>query len=128
MKNHTDLINQFNSLLVDYLNTFNILETNIGLCISRLENNGIDAAYNKLKNLSCEKKIDYLYKIVRTEKKIKDIKELEDWCINAHKARNERNKYIHGCWSYLPHLEESVELVVSPWQKEKYGVKEIVPK
>ena len=57
MKNHADSINQFNSLLVDYLNTFNILETNIGLCISRLENNGIDAAYNKLKNLSCEKRL-----------------------------------------------------------------------
>ncbi len=47
--------------------------------------------------------------------------ELEVWCESAHQMRHQRNKYIHGHWSLLPHIENGVELCVAPWVKEKYG-------
>ena len=33
--------------------------------------------------------------------------------------RHQRNYYMHGVWSYLPH-QDRVELHVAPWFREKY--------
>jgi len=115
---------EFNSLLVEYLNTFNLLEKNVGLCISHLEDSSTEDVYKSLANTSCEKKIENLYEIVKTKNLLKsdgNLKELKDWCENAHQMRHQRNKYMHGHWSFLPHLEHGVELNVAPWVKEKYG-------
>ena len=117
MSNKLDSKDKFNSLLVEYLNTFNLLETNIGLCISHLEDSSIEDNYKLLAKTSCEKKIEYLYEIVKSEKILNsdsDLQALEEWCINAHKMRHQRNKYIHGHWSFLPHLENGVKLTVAP--------------
>lgn len=117
-------IGTFNSLLVEYLNTFNQLEKNVGLCIARLEDSSIEDGFKKLATTNCEMKIEKLYKFVKSKKILKsesNLQELKDWCESAHQMRHQRNKYIHGHWTFLPHLENGVELSVAPWVKEIYG-------
>ena len=73
---------------------------------------------------NCEEKIKNLFNLVKSKnilKDVKNLKELEDWCENANQMRHQRNKYIHGHWAFLPHLENGVELTVAPWVKLKYG-------
>ena len=80
--------------------------------------------YIKLAYLSFEKKIEYLYKLIKAKKIVtsgEELVELEDWCRKAHNARHERNRYMHGIWSFLPHLENGVEVNITPWAKSKYG-------
>ena len=124
MSKKIEPIDEFNSLLVEYLNFFNLLEENVGLCISHLEDSSIEDSYKVLEKTSCKKKIENLYEIVNQKKILKsesNLQELKDWCESAHQMRHQRNKYIHGHWTYLPHLENGVELRVAPWVKEEYG-------
>ena len=120
-------IERFNSLLVEYLNTFNLLETNVGLCISHLVDSSVEESHKLLARTNCEGKIKRLHEIVKSRNILKskiNFQELEDWCADAHQKRHQRNKYIHGHWTFLPHLENGVELNVAPWIKEKYGASE----
>ena len=43
------------------------------------------------------------------------------WCKDAHAKRHERNMYMHGQWSFYPHLEQAVEFLIAPWVKDKYA-------
>lgn len=111
------LKNQFNSLLAGYLNTFNFIELNVGLCIRSLSPLGIDESDRKLAKMSFEKKLEYLIDLSPIDSK----NDLHAWCANAHDKRHERNMYMHGQWAFLPHLEEGVEFHIAPWMKEKYA-------
>lgn len=124
MNNYTNSIEEFNSLIVEYLNYFNLIEINVGLCIAHLETLDRDAIYKKLARLSFEKKIECLYSLTSNNVVIADkngLKEIEDWCSKAQTERHQRNRYMHGHWCYLPHLEEGVELNIPPWFREKYS-------
>jgi hypothetical protein len=122
MNNYDDLKNKFNSLLVEYLNTFNIIELNVGLCIRYLSGLDIQNMDNKISKMSCESKIEYLLKLTSSDD---DKKDIYTWCQKAHEKRHERNMYMHGQWRFIPHLEENVELRIAPWVVEKY--KDIYP-
>lgn len=122
MSEKIESIDKFHSLLVEYLNTFNLLEMNVGACISFLETSSREDSYLSLAQTSCKRKIENLYEIVKTTKILKssrNLQELEEWCENAHQMRHQRNYYIHGVWSFVPHLDR-VELNVAPWFKGKY--------
>jgi len=116
MRDSNDLMNKYNSLLVDYLRYFNLLELNVGLCIRRLS--GIDESeiHRKLDKMSFEKKLEYLLELSSKE----NDSELKNWCKEAHARRQERNMYMHGQWAFIPHLEEGVEFLLAPWVEEKY--------
>ena len=122
MKNSIEPTDKFNSLLVEYINTFNLLEGNVGSCITTLADSSREYSYKLLAKTSCEKKIENLYKIVQSKdtlKNTRNLKELEEWCENAHKMRYQRNHYMHGVWSYLQH-HDRVELYLAPWFREKF--------
>ncbi|MEH6626552.1 MAG: hypothetical protein V7739_08910 [Motiliproteus sp.] len=122
MKEKYDPIDQFNSLLVEYMNTFNLLEGNVGSCIVFLEDSSREDSFQSLAKANCVKKIEKLYKIVHLNNLLKSAKrlsELEKWCKNANQMRHRRNYYIHGVWSYIPHLDR-VELNVAPWFRQGY--------
>ena len=124
MSKKNEPTDEFNSLLIEYLNTFNLLEENVGLCISHLDEKSKEDSYKSLAKSSCEKKIEDLYEIIKSEKILiskSNLQELKDWCKSAHQMRHQRNKYIHGHWTFLPHLENGVELSVAPWVNEIYG-------
>ena len=87
MKENIEPIDKFNSLLVEYMNIFNHLESNVGSCITLLEDSSREDSYLSLAKASCEKKIEKLYKIVQSKNILKstiNLKELEKWCKNAH--------------------------------------------
>jgi hypothetical protein len=117
MNNYDDLTNKFNSLLVDYLNTFNYIEVNVGLCIRYLSDIGIEDMNKKISKMSFEKKIEHLLKLTSADENKKD---LYTWSQDAHEKRHERNMYMHGQWKFIPHIQ-SIEFRIAPWVKEKYS-------
>ena len=110
--------NKFNSLLVEYFNTFNYIELNVGLCIRFLSGLSYEEMNSKIEKLNFAKKIEILLKLTSAEL---DKKDLHEWCIEAHKKRHERNMYMHGQWHFIPHLEEGVEFSIAPWVQKKYA-------
>ena len=118
MNKHMESKNKFNSLLVEYLNIFNFIELNVGLCIRLISELSAEEMNSKIEKLSFEKKIELLLKLTSGES---DKKDLHEWCVEAHEKRHERNMYMHGQWCFFPHLEEGVEFLIAPWVKEKYA-------
>lgn len=117
MDKNNDLRNKFNSLLVDYLNTFNFLELNVGLCITHLSELETHEIHKKIEKLNFAGKIEYFLKLIGSENNKKD---LHTWCEDAHSKRHERNMYMHGQWTLFPHVEQCVKIEIAPWVKEKY--------
>ncbi|MDF2182607.1 hypothetical protein [Neptuniibacter sp. CAU 1671] len=111
------LKNKFNNLLADYLNTFNFIELNVGLCIRHLSPLGLEESDKKLEKMSFERKLECLMDLSPVDSK----RDLHEWCADAHEKRHERNMYMHGQWAFLPHLEEGVEFLIAPWMKQKYA-------
>jgi len=117
MSRDNQLVRKFNGLLVDYLNTFNLLELNVGLCVRFLSSLDTEDANKKLEKMSFEKKLEQLLDLTASE----NGSEIHKWCEEAHAKRHERNMYMHGQWEFFPHLDESVEFSIAPWVKEKYS-------
>ena len=118
MNKNIELTDRFNSLLVEYLNTFNLLELNVGLCISHLSKIEQHEIYKKINKMSFEKKLEYLLELTSSEENKQD---LYFWCKDAHSKRHERNMYMHGQWYLIPHLDQCVEFRIAPWVKDKYA-------
>ena len=107
---------KFNALIVEYLNTFNYLELNVGLCIRYISEMDLESANTKIGKMSFERKLEYLMSILN-----KDIGEdLRLWCEEAHSKRHERNMYMHGQWALFPYYDECVEFSIAPWVRERY--------
>ena len=107
---------RFNRLLVDYLNTFNLLELNVGICIRSMWDLKTRDADRKLERMNFDIKLEHLIKLAWNEQR----SDLLAWTKAAHEKRHERNMYVHGIWACLPHLERGVEFIVAPWMKAKY--------
>jgi len=118
MNNKEDLTHKFNSLLVEYLNTFNYIELNVGLCIRYLSGLDTQNMDNKISKMSFDKKIKYLLKLASDNDNRKD---LYSWCEEVNDKRHERNMYMHGQWNYIPCFEKGVEFSIAPWTREKYA-------
>jgi hypothetical protein len=110
-------INKFNSLLVDYLNTFNYLELNVGLCISHLDSLSMDESYKRLEKMNFDRKLEKLLELTN----FIATSDLHDWCKEAHEKRNERNMYLHGQWIFFPYYDKGVEFSIAPWMRKKYS-------
>jgi len=102
---------EFSSGLQSYLKHYNLLERNVGLCISWLVNhNDPSAAYPFLDKLTAKSKMDVLkeliyYKNSETNEEI--IRDFKEWFKLASETRVARNRYVHGYWE------------VSPWVQNK---------
>ncbi len=116
----------FGKEVVRLINYFNLIELNVGLCISFLKNpESPSAVYPALSRMSVEKKIDWLKDLLgsgvfddRTEALI----EFNRWYERTTGARAIRNRFIHARWEYLgSHLDQPIEVASPAWMREKLG-------
>jgi hypothetical protein len=116
---------RFNAAIVDIVNWFNLLDENLGLSISHLEKPGKSPeAYLKISKMGSKKKIAYLTKKLSEHPRLKKLVNEESytsWLSLAETARFNRNRYLHGRWAYLWHLDRPVEFVSPVWMEAKLG-------
>jgi hypothetical protein len=117
---------RFSSALVRLLRYFNLLEENVGLSISHLENpDNPRASYPRLAITTAEQKLlDWKALLEKGGHISNDAAKsgLYGWFERANNARCIRNRYIHGHWEYLPLREEKpVGVRASAWLHEKFG-------
>lgn len=121
-----DVETRFAQALVRLLKYFNLLDRNVGLAISFLENpSDAQASYPTLAKMTAEQKLDRLRKLLLERRTVGDSASTSDLerCIeHAHSARSIRNRYIHGDWSILPvKIEKRVVVEAPPWMHVKLG-------
>ncbi len=101
---------EFALTLSRYLKYYNLLEYNVGLCISWIVNNSDPrASYPFLDRLTTQGKMDVLKELIFYKASTNDSDIVEDfrlWLKVASKTRAARNRYVHGYWDVLPHLKE----------------------
>ncbi len=117
---------RFEKALVRLIRSFNYLDTNVGLCISHLENPSDPVkSYPSLANMTAEQRINRLKRLFESHDiAVEDDAraELVAWYARAAKARATRNRYVHGNWEYLPLRHEKPVGVSAPvWMKKKLG-------
>lgn len=117
---------RFEKALVRLIQSFNYLDTNVGLCISHLlYPSEPTKAYAVLAKMTPEKRLERLKKLLEAaemnvEKEAQE--ELSEWYQNAADVREIRNRYVHGNWEFLPLRHEApVGVSAPPWMKEKLG-------
>lgn len=102
---------EFSTTLTRYLKYFNLLEKNVGLCISFLVNKSDSkAAYPFLDRLNTQGMMDVLKELIfykNTENNDEIIRDYSQWLKLASKTRVARNRYVHGYWDVTPHLKEN---------------------
>ena len=110
------------------LKYFNLLEKNVGLCISYLENSDDPkVSYSILRKMTAEQKLERLKELFDIDAVIidkKGVREFEEWFAFATRARSIRNRYVHGQWEYLPlRSDKPVGFEPPVWMQEKLGYK-----
>lgn len=104
--NREELESEFSLKLLRFLNAFNYLERNVGLCLSFLLNpENPRAAHNRISKMTAQVKISTLRQELcrRYSAERKEIlSEFDAWCEDAEKSRALRDKYLHGQWQVLP--------------------------
>lgn len=110
--------------MVKLLRYFNLLDTNVGLCLSHLISPGdVQASYAKLANQTSRQRFDELKRIVTNGDEFSTSavrEEFELWFTDATRARSVRNRYVHGNWEYLPLRSEApVAVCAPPWMADR---------
>jgi hypothetical protein len=116
---------QLSDAIFRLLKYFNLLEENVGLCISYLANPADPkATYKYLGEKSAKQKIDWLRDLLSGSELVDDkgLREFQEWCERAKRARSIRNPYVHGHWEYLPkRSEKPVGFRAPAWKRNKPG-------
>ena len=117
----------FSADLLRFIQYFNLLEENIGLCIAHLENpRNPKISYPFLARSTVEMKMERLKNLFVQHKVINDkacISEFNQWFKSATKTRTIRNRYVHGRWEYLPlRSDKPIGCRVPIWMVEKQGI------
>ena len=117
----------FSSNLTRFMTFFNLLETNVGLCISFLVNNADPkVSYPFLNRLNAQGKLDVLreliaYKGLTTEKQFSE--DFNKWFKLASQTRVARNRYVHGYWEVLVTAEKPIRFHPTDWTSRMGGEK-----
>ena len=118
-------VDRFNAAIVEIINSFNLLDHNLGLSIAHLDSPGHSTdAYSKVSGMNVKAKVAYLTEKLRSHPDhchVVDQEEYLAWCSEADKARYNRNRYLHGQWAFLGHLDKPVEFCAPVWMREKLG-------
>jgi hypothetical protein len=119
---------QFCRAIAKLLRNFNLLDTNIGLCLSHLlEPNDPQSSYPRLSRMTSQARFEELRRLVIEGAvalpKRTDHAPFEQWFEDATWARELRNRFFHGNWEYLPHRKEGPVGVSAPaWMRERLGL------
>ncbi len=117
---------RFARAIVKLLKHFNLLDINVGLCISHLANPGNpQASYPRLAKQTSQERFDELRELVATgigsPTKV-DREDFNIWLVDATRVRSIRNRYVHGNWEHLAHRPNAPVSVSAPvWMREKLG-------
>ncbi|HKJ80827.1 MAG TPA: hypothetical protein VJ954_02290 [Ignavibacteriaceae bacterium] len=117
-------LQRFNSALIRFFCNYNLLETNIGLCISHLwEPADPSTTYSRLANMTMEQmmmKLKDLFMSEINQEGVDSVNNFNDWYEKASNARYIRNRYVHGHWEFL-RGEKPIKVSAPPWMKERMG-------
>ena len=95
-------IDRFNASIVEIINSFNLLDHNLGLSLAHLVSPGsFTEAYSKIFNMSVKTKITNLTKKLRSHPEYRHIVDQQEyiaWCSSTEKTRYNRN--LHGVWAF----------------------------
>lgn len=115
---------EFATAFANFINLYNLLEINIGLCLRLSPTNPELRATNKqLDSLSFHGKLQRLTKLVdqqafATRKKgLRN--EYHSWLQVMDETRTARNRYIHGYWDVYPAVERSVRFRPMAWEESE---------
>lgn len=96
---------------------FSRLDMNVGLMVASIyRNTGRENQVPKADSMSFHVRLDFMEKYLAADPAL-DIDVLalmRDWLAQAHDARAERNKLVHGRWSADPHKGKVVNIVGLP--------------
>lgn len=105
-----------------YVNTFNLLERNIVLCISGLDKGGDRAAVQaRLSELTMHGKMEFLHRRITEggfEAREGVQKAFGEWFLFAGKAKAVRNRYVHGYWEINPTSVNPVNFTPNQWSSD----------
>jgi hypothetical protein len=126
MSSHDDAEVRFALALVKLLKFFNLLDTNVGLCLSFLISpSDPESAYEQLSNKTTQQRFEEMKAFVADGTgfpKAVDPEHFGEWLTDATRARAIRNRYVHGNWEYLPYRQVKPIAVRAPtWMKGKLG-------
>ena len=103
----------------DYVNIFNLLESNVTLCISSPERKaGSTTILSQLSGLTMHRKMEMLNdRIAEGCFVARDgLREAFDkWFEFAIQSKAARNRYIHGRWDIAPGFEKPVRFTPNQW-------------
>ena len=106
-----------------YINLFNMLERNIGMCISFLVNRSDPhASHPFLNRLTAHAKMDVLKDLIAykgTEAKDGLKEDFDKWFQFAAKSKAARNRYVHGDWDIAPSLNKPIRFTPNQWNDDK---------
>jgi len=117
---------RFEKALVRLIQSFNYIDTNIGLCISHLLNpSDPTKSYPSLAKMTAEKRIKKLKNLLEdTNIAVSENARTEFmmWYESAVNVRNIRNRYVHGNWEFLPlRHEHPISVSAPPWMRKPLG-------
>ncbi len=118
---------EFLKLHLEFMNTFNLLDANLTLCIGWLLTDGAPSlAYPLVTKLSTHAKIQYLQNTVKDSlfaDQTEMVEKLNRWSNIALKAKCQRNDYVHGLW-HTGNSTGTLKIIFEPqfWAKSKVEV------
>ncbi len=111
---------EFAMAFAHYVNLYNMMERNLGLCIrSEMVHPEFRITDKQLDNLSFHGKLERLTKLVDqsafniSKKGLK--KDYGKWLQLVNETRATRNQYIHGDWDIYPSVERPVRFTPMVW-------------
>lgn len=112
---------EFTAAFANFINQFNLLEINIGLCLRLSPTNPELRATNKqLDSLPFHGKLELLTMLVdqnafvTSKKGLR--KEYHAWLLSMNQMRAARNSYIHGYWDVYPSVERPIRFRPMVWE------------
>ena len=120
---------RFEKAIFNLLRSFNYIDLNIGLLISsspELRSTRQDV-YKKLSKKSFDQKMRWFKSLLKKGQLNlhlgeKGVSDFEKWNLDAHKARELRNRYVHAIWDFNPMMRGSPVSIRSPdWMEDILG-------
>jgi hypothetical protein len=115
---------EFSTAFANFINQYNLLELNIGLCIrSQMVRSEYRVTDKQLDTLSFHGKLERLTKLVDQNSFMiskKGLgKEYHAWLLSMNQMRTMRNSYIHGYWDVYPSVERPIRFKPMLWEEPK---------
>ncbi len=125
-----DLDSRFHRAVYSIINDFNLLDLNLGLCISFMHSvEDPKSAYRRIERMSFSQKLEELDGLTTS---LTCHADYQNWTTQALEIRDLRNQAAHGVWErYLPTIEQPIGLRMPPWAQgntTKFSIEQLEAK